>query len=97
MVVQVHDWLNENQFDWQDNLNYAHIVGSTVTHLNSECDEGVFYYIWLNAYLREVTYFGWREIDHKLKNNGVTSEKIRVKEADAKVSEFEKFCKHTFQ
>lgn len=89
-------WLGENGIVYRDNANYRYIVETTIGQLtNPNCDEGIFYYYWLNAYLREISYFVWRSVDGSYKAEGV-SEKERSKFADNAMKAFDTRFKELF-
>ena len=100
VLVEVLGWFTNNlpQFnqDIECVLGFEYIMRTTLEKIDLHYDEGEFYYMWLNDFLRETSYFVWRTIDKEGKLNKI-SEKERSKLADAKMKAFEQFCKETFK
>lgn len=89
----VEAWLAENGYE--QTSFYKWVANRTLGLIDVDYDQGVFYYIHLNSYLRDTAYAVWNCVDERLRLEGVP-EKERGKKTDAAQKAFVDFAKKAF-
>lgn len=88
--VAVETWLAEHGYELND--FYAYTRKSTLEQIDVNYNGGIFYYIHLNSYLRDVAAVVWCIAERRERDAG-KSEKERGKIVDKAMREFVEFAK----
>lgn len=90
----VYKWLMCSLDDFDSDL-YNWVLDQTLENIDKNFSFGVFYYHWLNEYLRESSNVVWNAVHDRGKRNGM-KEKLYYKEADQAKKDFLAFAKENF-
>lgn len=88
--VAVESWLAENGYEQTD--FYLYTRKTTIDHIDVDYNGGLFYYMHLNNYLRDVASVVWCIAERRERAAG-KSEKERGKIVDKAMREFVEFAK----
>lgn len=105
LTSELKDQVGEDVCDWieanldQETLDspfLEYVLKNTISKIDVNYDQGCFYYHWLNEFVRDAALVVFHSEMNAGKVNGL-NEKTREKNANAKVSEFEKWLKVNFK
>lgn len=91
---EIFRWLNFNcpEFD-QKYFNW--VVNTTLKNIDPQYSFGIFYYHWLNEFIREASNVAWNTVHDEGRENKM-KEKEYYKEADKMKKDFLEFVKEIF-